>query len=84
MPFTMDQKHQDVLRQMRQNIVDDLDVYNGIILPLTTEYILREEDVNDIKRGKTKEERAQILLDLLPKYVSLYLSYLVIVFISNV
>lgn len=63
----MDQKHRDVLVQMRQNIIDDLDVYNGVIMPLTSEYILKEEDVTDIKRGRTKEERAQILLDLLPK-----------------
>lgn len=64
----MDPRHQDVLRQMQQNIVDDLDVFNGIIIPLTTEYILREEDVNYIKKGKTKQERAQILLDILPRY----------------
>ncbi|OXU28229.1 hypothetical protein TSAR_009640 [Trichomalopsis sarcophagae] len=62
----MERRHQDVLRRMRQNIVDDLDVNNGIIIPLTTEFILREEDVIKIKKGKTKPERAAILLDLLP------------------
>lgn len=65
-PFTMEQKHQDVLKRMRQNIVADLDVNNGIIIPLTTEFILRDEDITEIKKGKTKPERAAILLDLLP------------------
>lgn len=63
----MEKKHQDVLKRMRKNIVEDLDVYNGIITPLATEYILNQEDVLEIKKGKTKPERAQILLDLLPQ-----------------
>lgn len=65
----MEKKHQDILKQLRQNFLDDLDVFNGIVLPLTTEYILKEEDVESIKKGKTKRERAKILLDLLPKFV---------------
>lgn len=65
-PFTMELKHQDVLKRMRQNIVEDLDVNNGIIIPLTTEFILRDEDVTEIKKGNTKPRRAEILLDLLP------------------
>ncbi|KAJ8681851.1 hypothetical protein QAD02_017643 [Eretmocerus hayati] len=63
----MDEKHKDILKRMRRNIVDDLDVFNGIIPPLTTEYILKEEDVDEIKRGGSREERAEILLDILPK-----------------
>ncbi|CAB0035159.1 unnamed protein product [Trichogramma brassicae] len=63
----MEQKHKEVLRRMRQKIVEDLDVYNGIIQPLMTEYVLKEEDANDIKKGVSKEERANILLDLLPE-----------------
>lgn len=71
--ITMDRFHQDILRRLRKNIVDDLDVNNGIILPLTTEYILREEDVTDIRIGNTRQERVQILLDLLPRFVWLLL-----------
>ena len=64
----MEKKHQDVLIRLRQSIIDDVDIYNGIIVPLTTEFILREEDVNDIEQGKSKEEKARILLNLLPRY----------------
>ena len=49
---------------------DDVDIHNGIIQPLIAEYILNEEDAEIIKKGVSKQERAQILLDLLPQYVS--------------
>ncbi|XP_058791268.1 apoptotic protease-activating factor 1-like isoform X2 [Phymastichus coffea] len=67
LPFIMDQRHKDILSQMRQNIIDDLDVYNGIIGPLSTEFVLKSEDVENINKGKTKQEKAEILLDLLPQ-----------------
>ncbi|KAG7206909.1 hypothetical protein KM043_000802 [Ampulex compressa] len=62
----MRKQHQEILRLLRNNIIDDMDVYNGIIRPLMAEYILREEDVKQISMGATKEDKAQILLDILP------------------
>lgn len=63
----MIQSHKIILQNMRSNIIKDLDVYNGVIPPLTTEYVLKSEDVINIKKGKSKQERAQILLDILPE-----------------
>lgn len=65
----MEKKHQDILKKMHNNFLDDLDVYNGIIPLLTTEYILKDEDVKIIKKGNSKQERVKILLELLPKLV---------------
>ena len=65
----MDRIHSETLRKFRKAIIDDVDVHNGIIKPLTSEYILKDDDVKTILKGKTKEERASILLDLLPRYV---------------
>lgn len=65
----MDKPHKDILTHLRKNIIDDLDVDNDILQPLRNEYILREEDIRHIYTGGTKEERAAILLDILPRYV---------------
>lgn len=67
LPTIMEQRHLDILWEMRQQIIDDLDVFNGIIGPLTTEFVLKPEDVTDINRGRSKQEKAKILLDLLPQ-----------------
>ncbi|KAL0120735.1 hypothetical protein PUN28_008418 [Cardiocondyla obscurior] len=63
----MEKSHKDILIRLRKNIIDDLDVDNDIIQPLRNEYILREEDIRYIYTGSTKEERASLLLDILPR-----------------
>lgn len=74
----MESSHKDILIRLRQNIIDDVDVYNGIIRPLASEYILKEEDVLHIGNGATKEDRAKILLDILPGY--LYFETFIVIF----
>jgi len=70
----MEKSHKDILIRLRKNIIDDLDVDNDIILPLRKEYnILSDDDVKDIYIGTTKEERAGNLLDILPRYVCMYI-----------
>lgn len=68
----MESAHREILTRLRSDIINDVDVNNGIINPLSTEYILREEDVNNIRAGKTKPEQAGILLDILPRYTHLH------------
>lgn len=63
----MERLHRDILRLLRQKIVDDMDVHNGIISPLLAKYILKKEDIEHIEAGISNEDRAEILLDILPK-----------------
>ncbi|XP_011342861.1 apoptotic protease-activating factor 1 isoform X2 [Ooceraea biroi] len=63
----MDVSHQDILSRLRMNIVQDLNIENGILQQLQSEYILKDDDIKYIYIGATKEERAERLLDLLPK-----------------
>ncbi|XP_076641925.1 apoptosome protein Dark isoform X2 [Halictus rubicundus] len=62
----MDRLHKNILKELRSNIVIDVDIFNGIIQPLQSEYILSKEDVANIEAGINKQERAEILLDILP------------------
>ncbi|KZC07642.1 PREDICTED: apoptotic protease-activating factor 1 [Dufourea novaeangliae] len=62
----MDYLHQNILKCVRESIVADMDVFNGIIQPLKSEYILTDQDVTKIKAGDSKQEKAEILLDILP------------------
>ncbi|XP_054000407.1 apoptotic protease-activating factor 1 isoform X1 [Hylaeus anthracinus] len=62
----MDRLHQNILKILRNNIVADMDVYNGIISPLKSDYILKDDHIKQIQAGQSKEERAKILLDILP------------------
>lgn len=63
----MEVSHREILIHLRSEIIDDIDVDNDIVQPLRNEYILREDDVKTIYVGATKEERAGILLDILPQ-----------------
>lgn len=69
----MEKAHRDILVRLRRNIIDDLDIDNDIIQPLRNEYILREDDIRSIYIGATKEDRAGNLLDILPRYVYLFI-----------
>ncbi|XP_076276380.1 uncharacterized protein LOC143207139 isoform X2 [Lasioglossum baleicum] len=62
----MDSLHKNILKDLRSSIVIDVDVFNGIIQPLQSEYILSKEDVAKIEAGNSKQEQAEILLDILP------------------
>lgn len=64
----MDKLHQHILKMLRKSIVADLDVHNGIIKPLQSEYILTDQHIVEIEHGTSKEEKAEILLDILPRY----------------
>lgn len=64
----MDILHQNILLAMRSNIVADLDIYNGVIQLLKSEYILTDQDIANIEKGASKQEKAEILLDTLPGY----------------
>lgn len=63
----MDKLHRDILGELRDKIVSDLDVYN-IIKKLQDEQVLGNEEVSEIELGESKQQRAQILLDILPRY----------------
>ncbi|XP_066591533.1 apoptotic protease-activating factor 1 isoform X2 [Prorops nasuta] len=62
----MDSSHKEILHKLEKSIISDVDVYNGIIHPLVSEYILKDQDIAEIQKGASKSERAKILLDLLP------------------
>ncbi|XP_067209405.1 apoptotic protease-activating factor 1 isoform X2 [Linepithema humile] len=62
----MEKSHKDILYHLRSNIIDDVDIDNDIIQPLTSEYILTQENIKYIYSGATKQERAGILLNILP------------------
>lgn len=64
----MDELHQHILRKLRKDIVHDMDVHNGIIKPLQSEYILTEQQIAQIENGTSKQQQAEILLDILPRY----------------
>lgn len=63
----MKQHHQKILLHLRGNIIDDLDIDNDIVEPLASNDILKTRDIQIIYTGATKEERAEKLLDILPK-----------------
>lgn len=71
----MEKSHKDILTRLRRNIIDDINIDNDIIQPLRTEYILKEEDIRNIYIGASREERAGNLLDILPRYVFMYIFY---------
>ncbi|XP_063994993.1 apoptotic protease-activating factor 1-like isoform X2 [Diachasmimorpha longicaudata] len=58
--------HQKILINLRETIVQDLDVRNGIIERLVNHYILKPEDVAEISSKITAIEKARTLLDILP------------------
>ena len=64
----MDELHQHILKKLRKDIVHDMDVHNGIIKPLRSEYILTEQQIAQIENGASKQQQAEILLDILPRY----------------
>lgn len=63
----MDGLHRSILARLRESIVQDLDVDNGIIDQLKTHYLLKDDDIVQISRGTTAMEKAEILLDILPR-----------------
>lgn len=73
----METSHKNILRHLRKEIIADLDVDNGIISPLKTEFILNDRDVERINNGADKKERASILLDILPGYLIIDIYYLI-------
>lgn len=58
--------HREILKQLRENIVNEIDVHNHILQALKTPYILNEEHIKQIDAGSTNKEKAEILLDILP------------------
>ncbi|XP_043281955.1 uncharacterized protein Dark isoform X2 [Venturia canescens] len=62
----MEKSHRDILRALRSKIIEDLDVHNAILSTLSDEYVLQSEDIKKIESGVTPQQRAQILLDILP------------------
>ncbi|XP_043802978.1 apoptotic protease-activating factor 1-like isoform X2 [Apis laboriosa] len=62
----MDKLHQHILKVLRKSIMADMDVHNGIIKLLQSEYILTDIQIARIEKGVSKEEKAEILLDILP------------------
>lgn len=68
----MELAHKDILLHLRDNIIDDLDIDNDIVEPLASNDILKTRDIQNIYTGATKEERAEKLLDILPRYVYIF------------
>lgn len=71
----MEQFHQEILCQLRKNIIDDVDIDNNILEPLISNNILKRKDIQNIYTGATKEQRAEKLLNVLPRYVYIFLFY---------
>lgn len=69
----MDNLHKDILILLRNHIVADVDVNNGVIQPLKSEYILSHQDVTNIQSGTSKEQKCEMLLDILPRYKFCYI-----------
>ena len=63
----MEQFHSNILTSFRSHIIQDLNVYNAILEPLTTQGVLQRQDIDKINAGQTYEDRAEILLDTLPR-----------------
>ena len=63
----MESIYKDIIQKLQNLIIDDVDINNGIILPLKTEYILKDDDISKIQTAGTREEQTQILLELLPE-----------------
>lgn len=61
----MNKLHLDILNELRNEIIDDIDVYNDILRPLESQDVLRKKDVEKINSGQTREGRSKILLDIL-------------------
>ncbi|XP_025153495.1 apoptotic protease-activating factor 1 isoform X2 [Harpegnathos saltator] len=55
----------NILRHLRRQIIADLDVNNGIISSLKSEFILNDRDIQNINAGADNEQKASILLDIL-------------------
>lgn len=72
----MDNLHRSILKVLRKGIVADMDVHNGILKPLQVEYILRDQHIAQIEAGISKQQKAEILLDILPRYVHIYIKML--------
>lgn len=72
----MEQFHQEILRKLRKNIIDDLDIENDILEPLTYNNILKRNDIENIYTGASKEERAEKLLHILPRYVYTFFCFM--------
>ncbi|XP_028982158.1 apoptotic protease-activating factor 1 [Diachasma alloeum] len=62
----MEQVHRNILINLRETIVQDLDVTNGVIDHLTKYNILKPEDIVEISSRTTAIEKARRLLDILP------------------
>ncbi|XP_076619262.1 uncharacterized protein LOC143340817 isoform X1 [Colletes latitarsis] len=62
----MNELHQNILKDLRESIVADMDVFNGIIEPLKSSSILKDDHIEQIRVGHSKQEKAKILLDILP------------------
>lgn len=67
----MEVSHREILNRLRDNIIEDIDVHNGIITFLLNEQILNNNDVDQINVETTKSNKAATLLDILPKCVIL-------------
>ncbi|KAI4502395.1 hypothetical protein M0802_002307 [Mischocyttarus mexicanus] len=63
----MEKLHQDILSELRENILNDMDVRNDVLSVLSAKYILKNEDIKCVESGRDLREKAQILLDILPK-----------------
>lgn len=67
----MDPQHQNILQQLRRSILDDVDVKNGVLNHLQQRLILTDEHVAKILDGETNENKTEILLDIIPRYLKI-------------
>ncbi|KAK0174087.1 hypothetical protein PV328_007201 [Microctonus aethiopoides] len=62
----MEISHREILNRLRDNIIEDLNVHNGIITFLLNKQILNDSDVDKINVETTNPNKAATLLDILP------------------
>lgn len=62
----MNRAHREILLELRRSIVDQIDVWNGIVQPLIVENIITVNDITNLADLPTRKQRVELLLDILP------------------
>ena len=65
--MAMKEFHKEILLRLRENIVTTIDVNNHILEALKEPAILNDDLIQKIQAGTSNKEKAEILLDILPK-----------------
>ncbi|XP_078378429.1 uncharacterized protein LOC144661517 isoform X1 [Oculina patagonica] len=62
----MDEKHRDILKNVKVGLVKDMDP-EEVLLHMAASHVFSDKDEEEIKAQKTRQEKCQTLLSILPK-----------------